>query len=94
MNMVTGMATDTAHNTANATEIFTALSEKEPLGEYNYKHFRTKHLLQDAHRTIAKQGILPGEMAPNFELPRAGGGSLRLSDLRGKPVLLHFGSFT
>jgi hypothetical protein len=77
-----------------ATERFAALSEKEPLGEYNYAHFRTKHLVQDAQRTIQKQGILPGEIAPGFELPRAGGGSLRLSDLRGKPVLVHFGSFT
>ncbi len=50
--------------------------------------------MQDAQRTIQKQGIRPGEIAPDFELPRAGGGSLRLSDLRGKPVLVHFGSFT
>jgi len=80
--------------TPEATERFAALTEKEPLGEYNYTHFRTKHLVQDAQRTIQKQGILPGEIAPDFELPRAGGGSLRLSDLRGKPVLMHFGSFT
>ncbi len=37
---------------------------------------------------------LPGEVAPDFKLPRAGGGTLRLSELRGRPVLLHFGSFT
>ena len=80
--------------TSVATERFAALTEKEPLGEYNYTHFRTKHLLQDAQRTIQKQGILPGEIAPDFELPRAGGGTLRLSELRGKPVLLHFGSYT
>jgi hypothetical protein len=79
---------------ADAAERFAGLSEKEPLGEYNYEHFRTRHLLQDARRTIQKQGILPGEIAPDFELPRAGSGSLRLSELRGKPVLVHFGSFT
>ncbi|WP_163272031.1 peroxiredoxin [Chelativorans alearense] len=28
--------------------------------------------------------------APDFELPRDGGGSLRLSELRGKPVVLYF----
>ncbi len=31
-----------------------------------------------------------GDTAPDFDLPRAGGGSLRLSDLRGKPVVLYF----
>ncbi|WP_159585857.1 peroxiredoxin [Chelativorans xinjiangense] len=28
--------------------------------------------------------------APDFELPRDGGGSLRLSELHGKPVVLYF----
>ena len=83
--------------TAEAAERrFAALTRKEPVGEYNYTHFRTRHLLQDAQRTIAKRGILPGQAAPDFELPRAGGGGgpLRLSELRGRPVLLHFGSYT
>lgn len=31
-----------------------------------------------------------GEMAPDFELPRDGGGMLKLSDLRGGPVVLFF----
>lgn len=31
-----------------------------------------------------------GQKAPDFELPRDGGGSLRLSDLAGKPVVLYF----
>jgi len=31
-----------------------------------------------------------GTIAPDFELPRDGGGSLRLSSLRGKPVVLYF----
>jgi len=66
----------------------------EPIDDYNFEHFRAKHLLLDARRGIVNQGVMPGEMAPDFELPMAGGGSLRLSDLRGRPVLLHFGSFT
>ena len=91
--MATGMSAASAANDA-AEQRFTTLTKKEPLEEYNYEHFRTKHLLLDGRRTIEKWGILPGEMAPDFTLPRADGGSLRLSDLRGKPVLLHFGSFT
>ena len=75
-------------------ERFNALPDKMPPADYNYEHFRTKHLLLDARRTIQKWGVLPGEAAPDFELPRAGGGTLRLSELRGKPVVLHFGSFT
>lgn len=31
-----------------------------------------------------------GTEAPDFELPRDGGGTLRLSELRGKPVVLYF----
>jgi len=50
--------------------------------------------LSDAQATIEKRGIQSGEMAPDFELTRVDGGTLRLSELRGKPVLLHFGSFT
>jgi len=62
--------------------------------EYNYQHFRTRHLLSDVQGTVAARGVPPGEMAPEFELPRANGGTLRLRDLRGRPVLLHFGSYT
>jgi peroxiredoxin Q/BCP len=31
-----------------------------------------------------------GQIAPQFDLPRDGGGSISLSDLRGKPVVLYF----
>lgn len=66
----------------------------EPIDEYNFEHFRTRHIQLDARRGIANQGVMPGELAPGFALPQAGGGSLRLRDLSGQPVLLHFGSFT
>ena len=65
-----------------------------PPGDYNYRHFRTRHLLLDVEGTIHARGVRPGEPAPDWELPRVGGGTLRLSDLRGRPTLLHFGSFT
>jgi peroxiredoxin Q/BCP len=31
-----------------------------------------------------------GQSAPNFDLPRDGGGTISLSDLRGKPVVVYF----
>ncbi len=34
--------------------------------------------------------IKPGDAAPDFELPAASGGKLRLSSLRGKDVVLVF----
>jgi len=74
---------------------FATLAKREDPQEYNFEHFRTKHLIDDARRTFETSGVRPGEMAPDFMLPRAGGGTLRLSDLRGvSPVLLHFGSYT
>ncbi len=73
---------------------FVGLENKMSIDEYNFEHFLTKHLLSDAQATIEERGIKPSEMAPDFELPCVGGGSLRLSELRGKPVILHFGSFS
>lgn len=37
---------------------------------------------------MARPGV--GEMAPDFDLPRDGGGLIRLRVLRGKPVVLYF----
>lgn len=73
---------------------FNALDAKQNSEDYNFEHFRTGILLEDGRRTIEATGICAGEIAPDFELPQVGGGSIRLSDLRGKPVLLHFGSFS
>jgi hypothetical protein len=80
----------------NASE--TGVQERLPLRhdieEYNFAHFQRKHLIEDSQATIERRGIAPGELAPDWELPRVGGGTVRLSDLRGNPVVLHFGSFT
>lgn len=73
---------------------FEALKDKKSVLDYNFKHFHAGILLEDVRRTIKGQGIKPGTMAPDFELPKVGGGSMRLSDLHGRPVVLHFGSFT
>jgi peroxiredoxin len=34
--------------------------------------------------------ITPGELAPDFELKDTAGNTVRLSDFRGKPVVLSF----
>lgn len=81
-------------STAPATQHFTTQSEQARLDEYNYEHFRARYLVEDGQRTIQGSGVWPGEVAPDFELPRVAGGTVRLSELRGAPVLLHFGSFT
>jgi peroxiredoxin Q/BCP len=39
---------------------------------------------------ITATDLKVGDRAPQFELPRDGGGSLRLSDFAGKPVVLYF----
>jgi uncharacterized cupredoxin-like copper-binding protein len=80
--------------TPEAAHEFAELDKKKGLEDYNYEHFRTKHFLADLMRTLTSRGVQPGEVAPDFELPRSDGGTLRLSTLRGKPTLIHFGSTT
>ena len=75
---------------------------RQPIGQdvrlsrddYNFQHFRTKHLLSDMQATLEQRGLPPGAAAPEFELPRVDGVPVHLSKLRGRPVLLHFGSLT
>jgi len=70
------------------------LEARKPPEEYNFEYFTTSILIDDAKRTIFANGICAGEIAPDFELPKVGGGTIRLSDLRGRPVLMHFGSYS
>jgi len=78
------------------TRRFQSLDEdkRKSFEEYNYEHFKPRVLLEDGRRTVEARGIKPGETAPDFELPQVGGGTLRLSQLRGKPAILHFGSYS
>lgn len=73
---------------------FLALPDRQDAATYNFEHFRLKHLVGDIQRSVSNAGIAPGELAPDFALPSTAGTVVRLSDLRGKPVLLHFGSYT
>ena len=70
------------------------LGNQRQLGEYNYEHFRPKHLLADLWKTLRGEGLQPGAQAPDFEMETTEGERVRLSELRGRPVVLRFGSFT
>ncbi len=62
--------------------------------DFNFRHFRMRHMLAELLRTLRSDGVLPGRRAPTFELTTTRGDMLRLRDLRGQPVLLHFVSYT
>ena len=69
-------------------------TDVQSLEEYNFEHFRSWHLVQDGWKTLRTEGIRPGELAPDFAVSGVDGEPFRLSELRGLPVLLRFGSRT
>jgi cytochrome oxidase Cu insertion factor (SCO1/SenC/PrrC family) len=75
-------------------QLFPSLPGRKSLGEYNLRHFRTKHLVSDLKGTVERRGVQPGDLAPDFSLTSTDGERVRLSDFRGRPVLLRFGSAT
>ena len=67
----------------------------EPLdflgGPYNLSVWQPK----DAeHRQFQQNAPRAGEPMPDFTLPLLDGGELTLSSLRGKPMMIEFGSVT
>lgn len=70
------------------------VAEPVPPEEYNYAHFHPTILAKDAWLTMKSKGPEPGEWAPDFELTDTEDRRWRLSDLRGQPVALIFGSGT
>jgi hypothetical protein len=61
---------------------------------YNYVHFRTHDAIEELVRSLTTPIIRPGDFAPDFKLPKADSGAIRLSELKGTPVLLRFASIT
>jgi len=79
---------------ADVTTRFRALPDRLEDGEYNYEHFRAAHLVSEIRGAMAGRGIHPGQAAPDFSLTLTDGATLRLHEMRGKPVLLKFTSYT
>lgn len=67
------------------------MSEQE---RHNYIHFHPRTLGRDAKLAMQPVGPLLGDLAPDFSLTDTEGNSWNLSELRGKPVVLIFGSGT
>jgi hypothetical protein len=66
----------------------------DPPEDFNFRHFRVRHMAAELLRTVRPHGVLPCGEAPDFDLETTHGEGLRLRDLRGKPVLLHLVSYT
>jgi hypothetical protein len=81
------MAVGTAHVDEMRTR---AIDLLDPPDDVNFRHFRMRHMVAE----LLRPGLPPGREAPGFELPSTTGAMVRLSDLRGQPVLLHFVSYT
>lgn len=61
---------------------------------YNYEHFRPGDIVAELTTAWRWPAVAPGAVVPDFTLPAASGASVHLADLRGRPVLVHFGSYT
>lgn len=67
-------------------------SQQTSSKEYNYDHFRPVVMSDDIKMTVRSIGPHPGDMAPEFALLDTEGRPWYLSELRGQPVVLIFGS--
>jgi hypothetical protein len=67
-----------------------AIDLLDPTDDLNFRHFRMRHMVAE----LLRVGLAPGSEAPDFELQSTDGRQMRLRDLRGQPVLLHFVSYT
>jgi hypothetical protein len=76
--------------------VATAVDKDQTTGVdgYNYRRFEPHILWEDAGLVRHPQGAVPGDSAPDFTLRDTEGETWNLSDLRGRPVVLVFGSGT
>jgi hypothetical protein len=58
--------------------------------QYNYDRFTPSQVVDEIRRTIGAAGLRAGTEAPDFELEQVEGAPVRLSRLRGRPVLMRF----
>ncbi len=63
------------------------------MDKYNYESFDFPRDEQEVAEWL-RLGPPAGSMAPDFELEALDGGIVRLSSLRGRPVVIEFGSYT
>jgi hypothetical protein len=68
-------------------------SRKGPIEAYNYSSFSFELEREELARWRAT-GPAPRRPAPPFELEATDGRRYRLADLRGRPVVIEFGSYT
>lgn len=61
--------------------------------DYNYTGFSFALVQPELEQWLAR-GARPGQPAPEFALEDLDGNRVRLSDLRGAPVVIEFGSYT
>jgi thiol-disulfide isomerase/thioredoxin len=66
----------------------------DPTEDFNFRHFRMRHMIAELLRTKQRRGIGIGQFAPDFELQTPDENALRLSELRGRPVMLRFVNYT
>lgn len=62
----------------------------DPIEDFNFRHFRMRHMVAE----VLRPGLPPGMEAPDFELATTDNTRVRLRDLRGQPVVVHFVSYT
>ncbi len=79
---------------STVNQVFENKLDRLPAAEYNYERYTREDAMMDMRGTLSARGIGPGCLAPDFELEDTDGGRVKLSALRGKPVILRFGNIS